>query len=191
MLESIRPKAVRSLLLGLVLFAGCALFDPNRTSVAGHAGLTVARVQERAYKSQALEGPSFGLSARLMPYRVSVFADLTTKSLGSRAGRSVTCSFSPAQCGPTFPDVHGWNYTTGLFIHPNRSFEARLGLGLGHYVTRDEEALYPGAIAWLADVTAYPVSHVGLALALEDVKLDRYVGNRLSLQSLSFAIRLR
>jgi hypothetical protein len=126
-----------------------------------------------------------------MPYRVGVFGDFTTKSLGSSAGRSVTCSFTVAQCGATFPDLHGWNYTVGLFVHPGRSVEARLGIGLANYVTRDEEALAPLSTAYLADVAAYPVSHMGVAIALEKVTFNRYVGNQLSLESLSFAIRVR
>jgi hypothetical protein len=90
-----------------------------------------------------------------------------------------------------FPDLRGWNATAGVLVRPNRSFELRGGVGVGRYLTTPDRATALSARVLMADLSVFPVSHVGVALAQRVVWLDRYRGEPLSMLPTTLAIRIR
>lgn len=164
----------------------------NRLSVAADVGLTDGEGHGGDYDNRTLQGVRFAGSIRFGGERVAMFAEVSKESLGTLYGDKLTCRLGTnGQCVPSYPQMHGWSTSLGVLVRPRHFLEGRLGIGPARYFPRGQDDLRLGAIVGLADIAAYPVSHVGLALAVQQVALARYRGDRLSVRPFTIAVRVR
>jgi len=189
----IRPTRT---LLYLVVLVTTALSAPlqaqHRLSVAADVGLTDGEGRGGDYDNRTLQGFRFAASARFGAERIGVFAEVSKESLGSLYGDKLICRVGTnGQCVPSYPQMYGWSTSIGVLVRPRHFLEGRLGIGPARYVPRGQEDLGLTAMVGLADIAAYPVSHVGLALAVQQIALPRYRGDRLSVRPFTIALRVR
>ena len=178
--------------LVLLLAAMTPLRAQKRLSAAVDIGLTDGQGRGGDYDNRTLQGVRFAASARFGVERVAIFAEGAKESLGSLMGERLTCRVGPTgQCVPTYPFMHGWSTSIGLLLRPRHFLEGRIGVGPAHYVVRGQEGTGLNAFVGLTDVAVYPVSHVGLAYAIQEIALARYHGDRLSVRPFTVALRVR
>jgi hypothetical protein len=189
----IRPRRTLFVLAVLVTTALAAPLQAQHSlSVAADVGLTDGEGRGGNYDNRTLQGFRFAASARFGPERIGVFAEVSKESLGSLFGDKLICRVGAnGQCVPSYPQMHGWGTSIGVLVRPRHFLEGRLGIGPARYVSRDQADSRLTAIVGLADIAAYPVTHLGLALAVQQVALARYRGDRLSVQPFTIALRVR
>ena len=178
--------------LTLLVAAVAPLHAQQRLSVAADLGVTDGVGRGGDYDHRTLQGLRFAASARFDLERVALFAEAGKESLGSLQGEKLSCRPAPTGgCVPSYPFLHGWSTSIGVLARPARFLEGRLGIGPAHYIVPGGDHIRLNAIVGLADVAAYPVSHVGLALVIQDIALARYRGDRLSIRPFTVALRVR
>jgi hypothetical protein len=160
-------------------------------SFTADLGLITRNRGGHEYDARALTGWRWSAGARYVRGRVGGFAEGSLEDLGTLFGRKLSCPIGAnGQC-MWFPSLRGWNATTGVLVRPTRTLELRGGVGVGRYVTTPDRATALAARVLMADLSVFPVSHVGVALAQRVVWLDRYRGEPLSMQPTTLAIRIR
>jgi hypothetical protein len=178
--------------LALLLAAIAPLRAQKRLSAAVDIGLTDGQGRDGDYDNRTLQGVRFAATARVGVERFAIFAEGAKESLGSLMGEKLTCRVGPTgQCMPTYPFMHGWSTSIGLLLRPRHFVEGRIGVGPAHYIVGGQEGTGLNALVGLADVAMYPVSHVGLAYAVQEIALARYHGDRLSIRPFTVALRVR
>lgn len=188
----IHPERTLFSVLVLVTTAAASLPAQKRLSVAADAGLTDGKGRGGDYDNRTLQGFRFAASARFGAKHIGMFAEVSKESLGSLYGDKLICQVGTnGQCVPSFPQMHGWSTSIGVLVRPRHFLEGRIGIGPAWYVPRGQNDLRLTALAALADVAVYPVSHVGVALAVQQVTLARYRGDRLSVRPFTVALRAR
>src|SRR5947208_10195585 len=144
------------------------------------------------YDHRTLQGVRFAASARLGVERAAFFVEGSKESLGSLQGERLTCHPAPnGGCVPSYPFLHGWSTSIGVLVRPRHFLEGRIGIGPAHYTVPGQDGVGLNAIVGLVDIAAYPVSHVGLALAIQQISLAHYRGDRLSVRPFTVAVRVR
>ena len=178
--------------LVLLLVPAAPLPAQKRFSAAVDLGITDGVGRGGDYDHRTLQGVRFAATARFGAERIAVFVEGAKESLGSLQGERLTCRPAPTGgCVPSYPFLHGWSTSIGLLLRPRHFVEGRVGIGPAHYTIPGPDSVGLNAIVGLADVAAYPVSHVGFALAIQHITLARYRGDRLSVRPFTVAIRLR
>jgi hypothetical protein len=190
---SIRSRKNRVYCVVLFVIAlATPLQAQGRLSIAADVGLTDGTGRGGEYDNRTLQGLRFSASARLGGERAGIFVEVARESLGSLFGDKLICRMGTnGLCVPSYPQVHGWSTSVGVLIRPRHFLEGRLGVGPARYVTRDQANPRMSAIIGLADIAVYPLSHVGLALAVQEIAFARYSGNDLSVRPFTVALRLR
>jgi len=179
---------------GLLIFAASprrALAQDPRFSEVINVGLELAQGRGGRYDPTGLQGFRWDVSIRRLEGRWGILGDFSAVSLRGSPDRASTCSIVGGDCQRPFPEMHGWQTIVGPLFRPAQSLEADFGIGIGRYFANDTVLLRPLEHVGVIDVAFFPFAHAGLAASLEAVSLERYSGSNLSLQSLSFAIRLR
>jgi hypothetical protein len=177
----------------VLLFATVApLHAQKRLSFAADLGLTDGEGHGGDYDNRKLQGFRFAASARFGSERLAIFAEGAKESLGTLYGDKPTCRVGAnGQCVPSYPYMYGWSSSIGVLLRPRHFLESRLGIGPAHYTVRGQDGVGLNGLVGLADIALYPLSHVGLAFAIQQVSLSRYRGDRLSVRPFTVAFRVR
>jgi hypothetical protein len=128
------------------------------------------------------------------PTRFGFFADLAIDAPSIHlSDRPVVCYPSGGGCSNSYPELLGLTVTGGLIAQRTNRIEARLGVGGGAFIA-DPTGLRGtrvGAVLSQADVTLFPIPHLGLIAGTRWVVVPRYHGDRLSILPWAIGLRLR
>ena len=92
-----------------------------------------------------------------------------------------------------YPELLGLTVTAGFIAQRTNRIEARLGFGAGAFIV-DPTGLRGtrvGAMLSQADVTLFPVTHIGLIAGARWIAVPRYHGDRLSVFPWALGLRFR
>jgi hypothetical protein len=132
---------------------------------------------------------------RSTPTRFGFFGELAIDAPSIHlSGRPAVCYFSPrGGCLGSYPELVGPTVTGGLIAQRTNRIEARLGVGAGVFIA-DPTGLR-GTGVWAAvsqaDVTLFPVTHIGLIAGARWIAVPRYSGDRLSILPWAIGLRFR
>jgi hypothetical protein len=188
-----RSKLLSYVVVLIATAVAAPLQAQNHFSGAADIGLTNGEGRGGEYDARKLQGIRLAASARLASERFGMFVEVARESLGSLVGgNELVCR--PAVtggCVPGYPKMHGWSTSVGMLVRPRQFFEGRVGAGPGWYFTRDQANPQLTAIVGSADIAVYPTSHIGVSLAIQQVALARYRGDRLSVRPFTIGVRVR
>jgi hypothetical protein len=131
---------------------------------------------------------------RSSPARFGFFGELAIDAPSIHlSDRPVVCNPSGAGCLGSYPELLGLTVTGGLIAQRANRIEARFGVGGGLFIV-DPTGLRGtrvGAAVSQADVTFFPLTHVGLIAGARWVVVPRYYGDRLSILPWAIGLRFR
>jgi len=131
---------------------------------------------------------------RSSPSRFGFFGELAIDAPSIHlSDRPVVCYPSGAGCLSSYPELLGLTVTGGLIAQRTNRIEARLGAGGGAFIV-DPTGLRGtrvGAVVSQADVSLFPVTHIGLIVSARWVAVPRYHGDRLSVYPWAIGLRFR
>jgi hypothetical protein len=164
----------------------------GRTTMAFDATVGAGFGKGGEFYDRDLTGARIAASVRhSSSTRFGFFGELAIDALSLTSGHVAVCYFSSrGGCMPYYPELWGPTVTGGLIAQPTDRIEARLGVGGGAFIdygTRRGAA----AVVSQADVTVFPVRHVGLIAGARWVALPRYDGDRLSILPWAIGLRFR
>jgi hypothetical protein len=137
-----------------------------------------------------LQGARIAVSLRRSSAtRFGFFGELAIDALSITSDHLAVCYPSPrGGCLASYPDLLGATVTGGLIAQHTDRIEARLGVGGGAFIADGRRV---GAAVSQADITLFPVTHVGLIAGARWVAVPRYRGDRLSILPWAIGLRLR
>ena len=191
-------KALRSVVF--VVACGLALGPERaaaqgRTTIAVDASLGAGLGRGGEFFDRDLRSARIAASLRRSgPTRFGFFGDLAMDAPSIHlSGRPVVCYPSGGGCSNSYPELLGLTVTGGLIAQRTNRIEARLGVGGGAFIA-DPTGLRGtrvGAVLSQADVTWFPIPHLGLIAGARWVVVPRYRDDRLSIFPWSIGLRVR
>jgi len=186
-------KALRCIVV--VVACGLALgperaVAQRRTTIAVDATVGAGFGEGGEFYDRNLQGARIAASLRRSNQtRFGFFGEIAIDALSIGSGHVAVCYRNPrGGCLPAYPELWGPTATGGLIAQPTARIEARLGVGGGVFIA---DGTRLGAAVSQADITLFPVTHIGLIAGARWVAVPRYRGDRLSLLPWAIGIRLR
>src|SRR5262245_38271048 len=146
--------AARLSILVMLLLSAAPLRAQWRLSAQADVGVGSGEGRGGDYDARDLQGLRLAGRLGVDAAQVGLFAEVSGEYLGSYFESTLNCRLRPdGQCGSSFPNLEGWSTATGILLRPNRSVEARLGVGPAWYTpiyNRDVGSI--NAVVGLADV---------------------------------------
>jgi hypothetical protein len=187
-------RSIFAIVCGLALSPAGATAQA-RTTIAVDA--TVGGGSDRGGDFVGRNSNSARLAAsvrRSGPSHFGFFGDLAADAPSVHlSDHPVVCKPSGAGCSGSYPELVGLTMTAGVIAQPTSRIEARVGVGGGLFVV-DPTGLRGtrvGAAVSLADVTWFPVSHVGVVAGARWIAVPRYNDDRLSIFPWAIGLRVR
>lgn len=181
----------------IVLVAACGLaLSPARTAAQARTTMAVDATvgaglgKGGEFYDRNLQAVRIAASLRRSnPTRLGFFGELAFDALSKLSGHAAVCYFSPrGGCMPHYPELWGPTLTGGVIAQPTHRIEARLGVGGGAFTGGTTRV---AAVVSQADLTFFPLTHIGLVAGARWVVVPRYRGDRLSILPWAIGLRLR
>jgi hypothetical protein len=201
--DRIHPThTVMKALRGIVVVAACGLaIGPERGAAQGRATMAVDATlggsigQGGEFLDRDIGSARLAASfRRSRPTRFGFFGELAIDAPSIRLSDSpVRCNPSEGRCLGSYPGLLGLTATGGLIAQRADRIEARLGVGGGRFIA--DPTGFRGTRVWAtvtqADLTFFPVRHIGLIAAARWVAVPRYAGDQLSILPWAIGLRFR
>ena len=126
--------------------------------------------------------------------RFGFFGELAIDALSLTSDHLTVCYPNPrgAGCLDSYPELWGATVTGGLTAQPTDRIEARLGVGGGAFIADPTgRGTRVGAVLSQADVTLFPIPHLGVIAGARWIVVPRYRSDRLSILPWAIGLRLR
>ena len=162
----------------------------GRTTIAVDATLGAGFGKGGEFYDRSLTGARIAASLRRSsPTRLGFFGELAMDALSLTKDHLAVCYPNPrGGCLASYPELWGPTVTGGLIAQPTGRIEARLGVGGGAFMS---EGTRVGAAVSQADITLFPVRHIGVIAGARWVVVPRYRGDKLSVLPWAIGLRFR
>jgi hypothetical protein len=180
---------------GLALGPKCAAAQ-GRTTVAVDATVGAGFGKGGEYFDRSLGNARIAASLRpSSSTRLGFFGEFAIDAPSMQlSGRPAVCYFSArGGCLGSYPELLGSTVTGGLIAQHANRIEARLGVGGGVFIVDPTglRGVRVGAAVSQADVTLFPVAHIGLIAGARWIAVPRYHGDRLAILPWALGVRFR
>ena len=175
-----------------LLATSSSVAQGQRRSFAADLGVAGGSGRGGDYVNRDLVGLRLAASAPYAPRALGGFADISRQTLSHVLGTPMSCSAGPPiHCTTGFPQLVGWTGIVGLFIRDGSLIEFRAGAGAARYAVKDALNSHLGAFSGIADAAVYPPPYLGVAVAIQEVVLNEYSGDKLSVLPITIGLRVR
>lgn len=181
--------------VGFVVACGLSIRSEHlaaqgRTTLAVDATLGAGFGKGGEFYDRQLTGARVAVSVRRSSRtRVGFFGDLAIDALSIASAHAAVCYPSTrGGCLDSYPELFGSTVAVGLITQTTDRIEARLGVGGGTFIA---DGTRVGAAVTQADVSFFPVSHLGVIAGARWIVVPRYREDRLSVLPWSIGLRFR